>query len=153
MPRQPRNVLVYPFSRRDEGPLFLILERADNGIWQGVSGGVEDDESVMETAVRELGEELGVMHPPPIIPLKMFSGARRTSFSVHHIWASDVYIVEKHFFAVDLTDIGVDVCLSDEHTGCEWLPFEEAHDRLAFSDDRTGLWELHARIAADDLGG
>jgi hypothetical protein len=26
-------------------------------------------------------------------------------------------------------------------------------DRLEFSDDRTGLWELHRRIIADDLHG
>jgi dATP pyrophosphohydrolase len=151
MARQPRNILVYPFVRSDVHPLFLILKRADNGIWQGVSGGVEDAESEIETAVRELREELGLVRPPPIIPLTMFSGARRTQFSVHHLWPPQIYIVEKRFFAVDLSSRGQDVTLSDEHADCAWLPFEEAHDRLEYSDDRTGLWELHQRIAADDL--
>ena len=70
MARQPRNILVYPFVR-DTEPLFLILRRADNGIWQGVSGGVEGPESSEEAAVRELGEELGLFDPPPILPLTM----------------------------------------------------------------------------------
>jgi dATP pyrophosphohydrolase len=151
MARQPRNVLVYPFARHAAGHLFLILKRSDNGIWQGVSGGVEDSESEMETVLRELREELGVLQPPPVVPLTMFSGARRTNFSVHHLWPPKVYIVEKHFFAADFSDRGLDVTLSDEHTDSAWLPFAEAEGRLEYSDDRTGLWELHQRILVGDL--
>lgn len=151
MSRQPRNVLVYPFLRGDDGPLFLILRRSDNGIWQGVSGGVEGEESSVEAAMRELTEELGLLDPPPVIPLTMYSGARRTAFSVHHIWPRNVYIVEKRFFAVDLSPLGEVVTLSDEHTECLWLSYDEAHERIAYSDERTGLWELHQRILADDL--
>lgn len=153
MNRQPRNVLVYPFVRSEADPLFLVLRRSDNGIWQGVSGGVEGEESSVEAATRELTEELGLVDPPPVIPLAMFSGARRTSFSVHRAWPPDVYIVEKRFFAVDLSGRGREVRLSEEHTECVWLPFEDAHERIAYSDEQTGLWELHARILADDLGG
>lgn len=153
MSRQPRNVLVYPFLPDGAASLFLVLRRSDNGIWQGVSGGVEGSESLVETAERELREELGIAEPPSVAALTMFSGARRTSFSVHHLWPPDVYIVEKHFFAVNFTGREREVRLSHEHTECDWLHFEEAHDRLEFSDDRTGLWELHARIVAGDLPG
>ena len=152
MARQPKNILVYPFVRAAE-PLFLVLRRSDNGIWQGVSGGLEGSESSEEAAVRELGEELGIPEPPPIIPLTMYSGARRTDFTVHHIWPADVYIVEKRFYGVDFSVLGTAVTLSEEHTECAWLPFQEAHDRLEYSDDRTGLWELYHRIVADDLPG
>ena len=151
MARQPRNVLVYPFVRAAGAPVFLVLKRADNGIWQGVSGGVEDSESLTETAAREIREELGLVDPPPVLPLTMLSGARRTDFSVHHQWPESVYIVEKHFFASDFSRVGFGITLSDEHTDCAWLAFQEAHDRLAYSDDRTGLWELHRRIVAGDL--
>jgi dATP pyrophosphohydrolase len=149
--RQPRNVLVYPFVRASTAPLFLILKRADNGIWQGVSGGVEGEETSVETAIRELGEELGLTDPPPILPLTMFSGQRRTDFSVHRVWPEGVYIVEKRFYAVDLSERGTHVTLSDEHTECRWLSFDEAHDLIEYSDDRTGLWELHRRILSEDL--
>ena len=149
--RQPRNVLVYPFVRGEPDTLFLVLKRRDNGIWQGVSGGVEGSESSLETAARELGEELGIVEPPPIVALTMYSGQRRTDFSVHHAWPAEVYIVEKRFFAVDLTELGGRVTLSEEHTECRWLPFGEAHDLIEYSDDRTGLWELHRRIVTDDL--
>jgi len=149
--RQPRNVLVYPFVRAQPHTLFLVLKRRDNGIWQGVSGGVEGSESSVETAARELGEELGILDPPPILPLTMYSGQRRTDFSVHHAWPEEVYIVEKRFFAVDLTVRGPHVILSEEHTEFRWLPFGEAHDLIEYSDDRTGLWELHRRIETNDL--
>ena len=150
MARQPRNVLVYPYVRQDEGALFLVLKRTDNGIWQGVSGGVEDAESLTETVHRELREELGLAEPPPVVPLTMFSGARRTDFSAQHAWPPQVYIVEKHFFAADFTRLGLEIRLSEEHTDFAWLPFQDAHDRLAYSDDRTGLWEAWQRILVDD---
>ena len=60
-------------------------------------------------------------------------------------------LVEKRFFGIDLSERGTEVVLSEEHTECAWLPFGRAHELLEYSDDRTGLWELHRRILTDDL--
>ena len=64
MPRAPFNVLVYPFRRGGDGAYeYALLGRADEGWWQGVSGGGEDDESPLEAALRETTEETGVALP------------------------------------------------------------------------------------------
>jgi dATP pyrophosphohydrolase len=151
MTRQPKNVVVYPFVLTESGPLFLLLRRSDNGVWQGVAGGLEESESAAEAAVRELREELCLSSSPAVIPLSMFSGVRRTEFRAHRIWPADVYIVEKFFFASDFSEHGTEVQMSSEHTDFEWLAFDLAHDRLVYTDERTALWELNERIHASDL--
>lgn len=58
--RAPFQVLVVPFRRGEDGLVFLALERADNGQWQWVAGGGEENEEPRQAAARELEEELGV---------------------------------------------------------------------------------------------
>ncbi len=116
-----------------------------------VAGGVEDEESPAEAARRELTEELCLDFPRSVIALTMFSGVRRSVFTPRHPWPPEIYIVEKYFFASDFSSHGSRIELSNEHTEAVWLEYELAHDRLEYSDDRTGLWELHSRIAASDL--
>ncbi len=59
--RQPVQVLVYPVRTTDSGWEYLLLRRVATrgGFWQGVSGGVEEGESLAQTATRELSEETG----------------------------------------------------------------------------------------------
>ena len=59
--RQPIQVLIYIYRETERGREYLMLRRipAGGGFWQGVSGGVEDDEDVLTAACRELREETG----------------------------------------------------------------------------------------------
>jgi 8-oxo-dGTP pyrophosphatase MutT (NUDIX family) len=59
--RQPVQVLVYAYTVVDGTARFLLLRRVATliGFWQGLTGGVEDDEEVLATAQRELWEETG----------------------------------------------------------------------------------------------
>ena len=56
------TVMVYPARRKGDGLEYLLLRRLRNrgGVWQGVTGRVEKDEEVSETARRELAEETGL---------------------------------------------------------------------------------------------
>lgn len=55
--RAPFQVLVFPYQILNEQPRYLIGQRSDNGAWQAISGGGEDNESILEAAKRELKEE------------------------------------------------------------------------------------------------
>jgi 8-oxo-dGTP pyrophosphatase MutT (NUDIX family) len=59
--RQPRQVLVYVVRQFGAEWQYLLLHRIQRGddFWQGVSGGVEDDETCHQAAARELEEETG----------------------------------------------------------------------------------------------
>ncbi len=61
--RQPIQVLVYPVKVTKGDWEYLLLRRiaSRGGFWQGVTGGVEDDEEILETARRELMEETGLV--------------------------------------------------------------------------------------------
>ena len=152
MNRQPHNVLVFPFLVSPQGSLFLLLKRSDDGVWQAVCGGVEGAESLTEAARREMAEEAGI-EKAPLFTLSMVGGAPRSVFGADAYWPPDIYIVEKHFFGADFDGLEDSVALSREHTDCEWLSFEEAHERLSYSDERTALWELNERLAKSDLSG
>ena len=151
MTRQPHNVLVFPFRRDVESALFLLLRRSDDGVWQGVCGGVEGEESTRDAAVRELREEVGTTQDPPLSPLSMVGGAPRSVFGGDAYWPDHVYIVEKHYFGADFSGLGDEVHLSREHTHFEWLGYEAAYERLEYCDERTALWELNERIQKSDL--
>jgi dATP pyrophosphohydrolase len=55
-----------------------------------------------------------------------------------------LYAVPQYTFGADAT--GLVVTLSDEHTGCEWLDYQRAHDRLFFQSNKNALWELNHRL-------
>ena len=57
--RKPIQVLIYPVRLIVYYQQYLLLKRvADRGaFWQGVKGGVENGESLLEAARRELVEE------------------------------------------------------------------------------------------------
>jgi dihydroneopterin triphosphate diphosphatase len=61
MTRAPFQVLIYPYRRIQEDRFeYAIFKRADEGFWQGISGGGEDGESPLEAARREAFEEAGL---------------------------------------------------------------------------------------------
>lgn len=61
--RQPFSALVYPVRLTDSGWEYLLLRRiaipdiALPSFWQGITGGLEEGESITQTAIRELAEE------------------------------------------------------------------------------------------------
>ncbi len=52
--RQPYEVLVFPF-KKEEGR--YIFHRRRLKVWQGIAGGGEEGETILETAKREANEE------------------------------------------------------------------------------------------------
>ena len=57
--KQPISVLVVLHDGKGN---ILLIERADNvNFWQSVTGSIEEDESLSQTAVREVWEETGII--------------------------------------------------------------------------------------------
>ena len=150
MARAPLNVLVFPFRRRADGLVeYALFRRADDAeFWQGVAGGVEDDETPMEAACRELLEETGIaarteswvtLDARGSVPAKVFRDWPR--------WGPEVFVVHKHSFGVAVTDTDR-IGLSAEHTEWRWLDFEAASKLTRYDSDRTALWELNERLGA-----
>lgn len=58
--RQNYNVLVIPVFKTNDEIKFCIFKRSDLKIWQFVAGGGEGQESIFDSALRELEEETGI---------------------------------------------------------------------------------------------
>ena len=67
-------------------------------------------------------------------------------FADRHLWGEAVYVIPEFSFGVEVRD--GEVCLSGEHSACEWLDYETARGRLGWDSNRTALWELHSRLSA-----
>lgn len=151
MARAPFQVVVLPFRLTDSGGVeFAVLRRADDGQWQGVAGGGENDETIIEAARREAFEEAAVPSEVSFYKLTMRDFVPASCFEAAKEWPPDTYLVPQYFFACDAT--GRKLAVSREHTEIAWMAYQEAHDRLRYDSNRTGLWELAERLRMKDLG-
>ena len=73
-----RVIDAYVYRQTQEGIKFLLLKRAKTKIyehlWQGVAGKIEEGETAVETAIRELMEETGFK------PFRMFTADHVSKF-------------------------------------------------------------------------
>lgn len=151
MARQPEQVHVYLYRKTDNGYVYAVFQRSDDpGCWQGVCGGVEEGETKVRSARRELLEEAGITENLPLYPLQCMSYLPLDVFSPEETkhWGLDVVVVPMYFFAMPFDG---DVVLSDEHTGIRWLPYQEAYDLICYLDQKIALYELNLRLQRGNL--
>ena len=145
MARAPFNVLVFPYRKvADDEFKYALLKRSDAGFWQGIAGGGEDGETLLETAKRETYEESGIPPNSSFLPLDTVEPVPVTHFRDSHLWGEDVYVIPQYCFGVLVKDSGL--VLSREHTEYRWLMYEDAHRMLEYDGNRTALWELDTRL-------
>ena len=114
----------------------LLIERADKpGFWQSVTGSKDaPDESLADTAIREVAEETGIVVGSPGLPLAALRDwGLRNDYEIYPVW--------RHRYAPGVTrnieqvfglcvPAGTPVRLSPrEHLQHAWLPWREAADR------------------------
>jgi len=128
-----RIIEVCPFRIREDRGEYLLIRRALDdplypGIWQFVTGRIEEGEKAHEAALRELREETGAD------PLRFWVVPAVNSF--YEPQGDLVNFVP--LFAAEL-EAGVDVRLSAEHALFQWLPYVEARSRLVWPGQRSCL--------------
>ena len=111
------------------GPEFLVLLRAPGrgGVWHVVSGGVEDDETAVESALRELAEETGLV-PEGVAPLPLELGYRNPQGT----W------ITLHPFGV-AAPVGWEPILDHEHVDHRWCAEADALGLLEYPEPRAAL--------------
>lgn len=106
-----------------KGRKYLLLHY-ESGHWDLVKGHVEKDESEEDTASREAREETG-------LDIKILPGFRET---IKYFFREKGNLINKEvvFFVAEAKT--TDVTLSREHIGYEWLPFDQAIQRLTYKN-------------------
>ena len=152
MSRQAKQIHVYLY-RKKEGDIyeFAIFQRSDNQLWwQGISGGVEEGETIEQAARREIFEEAGISSHQPLYLLESISYLPTYIFDdeIQEKWGEDIVVIPMYFFAMPFDG---KIKLSYEHSDFQWLRYKEAKELVYFDDQKTALWELKERLKRKSL--
>jgi dATP pyrophosphohydrolase len=141
--KQPVSVLVVIYTVAGD---VLLLERADHpGYWQSVTGSRDDEEKLVETAIREVREETG-------LDARQYSLTDWHLQNVYEIYAHWRYRYPpgvthntEHVFGLQLPE-RVDIQLEPrEHLNCQWLAWQDAAEKVFSPSNRAAILELPQR--------
>jgi len=133
---------------------ILLLERARHpGFWQSVTGSQEDGESLLQTAVREVREETGIVATGP----DMLDWQQSNQFEIFQEWrhryAPGVNHNEEHVFSLCVPNRAEPVRIApDEHVRARWLPWRDAAAACFSWTNRDAILALPRRIQAQHRG-
>ncbi len=141
--KQPVSVLVVIYTRALE---VLLLERADfPGYWQSVTGSRDGNESLRDTAIREVREETGLDAASYLLT----DWQRQNLYDIYpkwqHRYPPGTTHNTEHVFGMELPG-QVAVQLSPrEHLSHMWLPWREAAEKVFSPSNRAAILELPER--------
>ena len=107
------------------------MERADKkGFWQSVTGSVEGEESLLQTANREVLEETGL--DATKFDLQDWQASNIYEIYPHwrHRYAPGVVENTEHLFGLTLPSMVSIKLAPDEHVRYEWVDWREAATRV-----------------------
>jgi dATP pyrophosphohydrolase len=127
------SIEVVVFRLNGDRGEYLILRRslqepAHPGMWQIVTGMVEEGETAVEAGLREVREETGLS------AVRLWNVPRVNSF--YNATRDTVNMCP--VFAIQ-TDPGAGIVLSEEHMAFDWLPLAAARERLVWPAHRDSL--------------
>lgn len=144
MARSPYNVHVFLYRLIENGDReYGIFHRSDDSKWQGICGGGEEGETILESALREAYEEAGLPQCTPLYKLDSVSYIPATEFKASEHWGKAVVVIPMYYFGA-LYD--GEITLSREHSEYKWCNFNEAHNLIYWHDQKNALWELNERL-------
>jgi dATP pyrophosphohydrolase len=132
----------------------LLLERADApGYWQSVTGSKSSvGESLVETCVREVAEETGIVIGSPEVPRDhLVDWQLANVYEIYPVWrhryAAGVTRNTEHVFGLTV-DAGTAVRVAPrEHLRFQWLDWRAAADRCFSPSNAEAILQLPRRAA------
>ncbi len=109
----------------------LLLDRADRpGFWQSVTGSIEGDETLRETAIREVQEETGLEAERFRLVDWQLSNVYEIYPHWRHRYAPGVTQNTEHVFGLELPEPLPVTLNSREHLRYEWIDWRDAAKRV-----------------------
>lgn len=141
--RAPFQILAIPY-RLNPVLQYCVLHRSDIDQYQFVAGGGEDDEKPIQAAAREICEETSIK-ADNIVSLTSMAYIPACVIAKKHrdLWPPDTIVIPEYAFGFECDSEPV---LSSEHTGSEWMTYDDAMSRLTWDSNRTALYELNFRL-------
>jgi dATP pyrophosphohydrolase len=142
--KQPISALIVIYTTTLD---VLLLERADfPGYWQSVTGSRDGKESLYETAIREVAEETGLDAQRH----ELSDWKVQNVYDIYQQWLhryppGTIHNTE-HVFGLQLPQQAAIQLSPREHLSYQWLPWEEAADKVFSPSNRAAILQLPERI-------
>jgi dATP pyrophosphohydrolase len=142
--KQPISVLVVIYTFTLE---VLLLERADHpGYWQSVTGSRDGDETLHETALREVAEETGL----DAALFNLTDWKMQNAYEIYphwrHRYPDGVTQNTEHVFGLQLPR-RMEIKISPrEHLNYQWLPYQQAAAKVFSPSNREAILQLPERV-------
>lgn len=143
--KQPVSVLVVIYTPTLE---VLLLERmAHPGFWQSVTGSREGDETLIDTARREVGEETGIDTARYGLNDWQITNTFEIFAEWRHRYAPGVTHNTEHVFGLEVPQPLAVTLAPDEHRDWVWMPWQAAAERCFSWSNRDAILMLpeHAK--------
>ena len=141
--KKPVSVLVLIHSPDLQ---ILLLERAAHpGYWQSVTGSQEYGEALIDTAVREVAEETGIV----VAIERIVDWQQTNTYEIfpewRHRYAPGVTHNTEHVFSLEVSrDTPVRIAPGEHRDHC-WLPLDEAAAKVFSWSNREAILALPLR--------
>jgi 8-oxo-dGTP pyrophosphatase MutT (NUDIX family) len=135
--------------RKENNKIFYLLlhypgasHRAEKDYWDFPKGHIEKGEKIEDTVKREIFEETGLKD------IKILSGFKET---IKYFFKFEGENILKFvtFFLAETKEKNVQI--SFEHIGYEWLPYEEAIEKLTFKNAKEILKRANKFLKKSNL--
>jgi len=134
--KRPESVLVVIFAV--SGEVLLLERRQPAGFWQSVTGSLAWDEAPREAAIREVREETGLLVQDRLVDCR-YSNRYEILPAWRSRYAPGTGFNTEHVFRVELTEIAPIQLSRVEHLRADWLPAQQAADRVSSHTNRTAI--------------
>ena len=136
--KRPESVLVVIHT--DDGQVLQLRRRDPADFWQSVTGSLQDGETPLKAARRELREETGLDGDAGLV-----DGGVINRYPIHPAWrhkyAPEVQENMEYVFHLSLPRV-CDISLSAEHVDSRWLPRERAAETAGSATDKSAILAL-----------
>lgn len=142
----PRNetIKLVKVVVHDRDRVLLLHRRRERGdFWQPITGSMEDGESPIETARREIVEETG--HTADPVSLGVTQSFMIESQFLAARYPLPIIASEVNFAAAFDSQVPIRLD-AEEHDEYGWFTFGEAYDKIQWTDDREALEIVESRI-------
>jgi lipoyl(octanoyl) transferase len=131
------KVLVVDDATGNGDRVLLLHRRPERGgFWQPITGSIEEGESPLATARREIAEETGHAGEPRPMELTQ-------SFMIDSPYLAGRYpspiVASEICFSTRLDSVLPIRIDPEEHDDWGWFPFSEAYEKIRWTDDREAL--------------
>lgn len=138
MKKIPKSILIIIYTKNKD--VLLLKKNNDKDMWQSVTGSMQEDETALDTAKRELLEETG-LSPDNIIDCK-----KEYIFEIYEMWRhkynDGVTHNTEYVFKLELDDI-IDINIdAKEHDSYMWLPRVKAAEKVFSHTNRQAIFDL-----------